>query len=45
VRRLRALLPGKAEDEDTGKIYFTHVSCKLRIPGLRLQRITRTVPT
>ena len=34
VRWLRPLLPGKAGDEDTGKIYFTHVSCKLLDAGM-----------
>ena len=34
MRWLRALLPGKLEDEDTGDIYFTHVSCRLLDAGL-----------
>ena len=34
VRRLCACCLEKLEDEDTGKIYFTHVSCKLLDAGL-----------
>ena len=35
----------KLEDEDTGKIYFTHVSCKLSMQDCAPAKITSTGPT
>ena len=35
----------KLEDEDTGKIYFTHVSCKLLDAGCAPARTIQIAPT